>query len=82
MPLRLSEAQQLLDGLSDPLLRPALQGFTRHRREELNVELFQEAKKREHDTKRISFLAGQIEAYEALLPELEKFAADQLKAGQ
>ena len=79
MLLRLSEAQQLNEGLGDSLLRPALEAFALEFRLEFLNQLVQAVRQKERDTMKESYLAGKVEAYETLLSQLEHFAQEQLQ---
>jgi hypothetical protein len=79
MLLRLSEAQQLNEGLEDTLLRPALEAFAVEMRQHYLEELVQAVLKLERDTHRESYLAGRVDAYEVLLSDLRFFASEQLQ---
>lgn len=79
MPLRLAEAQQLYDGLSDALLRPALTQFFQTQRADALEELQRAVLQNMRDTMKEARLAGRVDAYEKALPELQRFAEKQLR---
>lgn len=79
MTLRLAEAQQLYDGLNDPLISAGLTEFFSEGERTLTGQLVRAVKQSVRDTMREARLAGKVEAYEEMLPELRKFAVEQLK---
>jgi hypothetical protein len=79
MPLRIAEAQQLADALSDPLLRPGLIAFFHQEQAEGLRQLVQAIRLPERDTMKEAQLAGKVEVYETALSGLEHFAEDQLR---
>jgi hypothetical protein len=78
--LRISEAQQLYDGLQDALLRPALQQFFRDQRVTYLNMLVHAVRQSNRDTLREAQLAGKVEAYETALDDLDRYAKEQLAA--
>ncbi len=81
--LRLAESQTLYESLNDPLFRPALEAFFAEKREELIEMLLSAVRQSVRDNQKESRLAGQVEAYENTLREMEHFAREQLaKASQ
>ena len=78
LPLRLSEAQQLHDGVHDILLRAALEAFFAERRAIEVENLLMAVKKHQRDNQMESRIAGKIEAYEGALRDMEHFAKEQL----
>lgn len=79
MALRLAEAQQLVDALSDPLVRPAITAFFREEHAEQMRQLVQAVRLPERDTMKEAQLAGKVEVYETALSGLERFAEEQLR---
>jgi hypothetical protein len=79
MPLRLAEAQQLIDAVNDPLLRPALVEFFDSQRKEALDELVKAVRKRVRDTMHEADLAGKVDAYENAMAELQRFAEKQIR---
>jgi len=79
MPLRLAEAQQLYDGLNDPLLRAALQAFIEKQRQDLRDGLLHAVRQHVRDTMKEARLAGKEESYDEFLLELSRFAEEQLR---
>lgn len=79
MPLRLTEAQQLYDGLNDPLLRPALAAFFEEQEKQAVSDLLRSVRQKIRDTMREASCAGKAEAFETMMSELDKFADRQLK---
>ena len=79
MPLRIAEAQQLFDALSDPLVRPALIAFFHQEHTEQLRQLVQAIRLPERDTMKEAQLAGKVEVYETALSGLEHFAEEQLR---
>lgn len=77
--LRLSEVQQLNEGLTDSLLRPALEAFAAEMRRHYLEELVQAVRSGERNSHKESYLAGRVDAYEVLLSDLSFFAREQLK---
>jgi len=77
--LRLSEAQQLLDALSDPLLRPALKQFCTSQANEHVGMLLRQIRCKERDVMKEAALAGKVDAYETMFSELEHFAGRMMK---
>ena len=79
MPLRLSEAQQLLDAVNDPLMEIALKAFFYEECKSHVSQLLHEIQKAERDVNKESRLAGKIDAYETAMHELRYFAQRQMK---
>lgn len=82
IPLRLSEAQQLYEGVQDPLLRPALIAFFEERQKIEMVALLNAVRQPVRDTMKEARFAGMVEAYENALTDLEYFAKQQLGAAK
>lgn len=80
MTLRLAEAQQFYDAVTDPLLRPALEIFFKKQRDELLDKLVSAVRQNVRDTMKEARLAGKAESYEEALDEMQRFAQDQLKS--
>ena len=78
--LRLSESQQLHDGLQDPLLNAGLQAFVAARREERTTALVQAVRQHVRDTLKESRIAGEVEVYDNLISDLRRFALEQLRS--
>lgn len=72
--MRLAEAQQLSDGLSDPLLRPALIEFFDAQRSEAVSALKDAVMCSTRDTMKESRIAGRADAYERAMSDLDEFA--------
>lgn len=79
IPLRLAEAQQLYDGLNDPLLRPALEAFFSEQRELYLADLLASVLKPNRDFYRESYLAGKADAALTELLEMRHYAERQLR---
>jgi hypothetical protein len=79
MTLRLTEAQQLHEALNDALLRPALIAFFEEQQAVAMSMLVRAVRQPSRDTMREARFAGQVEAYENALADLEHFAKEQLK---
>ncbi len=79
MVMRLAEAQQLYDGLSDPLLRPALAEFFTEQRTTNVDALLHAVQQHQRDTMKEARLAGKVEAYETCLEDLQRFAERQVR---
>jgi hypothetical protein len=77
--VRLAEASQLTEGLSDPLLKPALEAFAREQRGSYMSDLLIQIRLPERDTMKEARLAGLIEAYETLMSDLTRFAERSLE---
>ena len=77
--MRLPVAQQLYDGLKDPLLNEALQAFFEEKKQELRGRLLSAVRQHVRDTMKEARLAGQEEAYDECLRELERFAEEQMR---
>ena len=77
--LRLNEAQQLYDGLQDPLLSAALIAFFERAKQECVEMLLNAVRHTIRDTMKEARLAGKIEAYENAVHDLEQFAREQIK---
>jgi hypothetical protein len=82
MQLRLSQAQQLIEALGDPLLRPTLEEFCQRERLAGLNDLVQAVRTHDRDFHRESFLAGKIEVFETLMQLLEKFATEAMEKAQ
>lgn len=80
--MRLSEAQQLSEGLSDVLLRPALGEFLRSQAQAHTDMLLNQIKLRDRDIMKEARLAGQIDVYETFLSEIEHFSRRMLKEAE
>lgn len=80
--MRLSEAQQLSEGLSDVLLRPALEEFSRSQAQAHTDMLLNQIKLRDRDIMKEARLAGQIDVYETFLSEIEHFSRRMLKEAE
>jgi hypothetical protein len=78
-PLRLSEAQQLYDGLADPLLRAALVAFFEKQKQDLRESLLNAVRQHQRDTMREARIAGQEEAYSECLRDMQRFAEESLR---
>ena len=74
VPLRLAEAQILWDVLHDPSFRIALQTFLNQQQQDLTGDLVNAIRQNQRDTMKEAQLAGQLQAYESILIQLEKFA--------
>lgn len=79
LPLRLAEAQQLFDGLQDPLLSAGLIAFYEQQRAEHVEMLLSAVRQSVRDTMKEARLAGKVEVYENCLRELQRFAEDQMR---
>ena len=79
MPLRLAEAQQLYDGLRDPLLRAALEAFFEQATGEAREDLLSAVLQPIRDTMKEARLAGRSKALEGCLREMEEFAKKALE---
>ena len=77
--LRLAESQQLYDGLTDPLLKPALEQFFEEQRQETLDALVTAVRQSVRDTMKEARLAGKVEVYENVFGELRRFAEKQLR---
>jgi hypothetical protein len=77
--LRLSESQLLLEALSDPSIRPALESFFSEQRTDTIELLLKAVRLSVRDTMKEARLAGKVEAYENTLREMEHFAKEQLQ---
>lgn len=77
----MAEAQQLLDGLGDALLRPALEAFFEDQKQLYLSQLTRAVRQRKSvkDTWMESELAGKIAVYESILAELDTFARTQMQ---
>lgn len=81
--LRLAESQTLFEALNDPLFRPALEAFFAEKKQDTIEMLLSAVRQSVRDNQKESRLAGQIEAYDNTLREMEHFAKEQLqKASQ
>lgn len=77
--LRLSEAQQLLDGLNDPLLGPALNAFFAEQYKQNLEELVRSVSQHVRDTMKEARLAGKVDAYQTCEADLRRWAEEQLR---
>ena len=77
--MRLAEAQQLLEGLNDSLLRPALEEFFAKQKEDRLDSLVRAVRQNVRDTMKEANLAGQAEVYEHIMSDLERFAERSLR---
>lgn len=82
MTLRLAEAQQLYDGLNDPLLSAALTAFYHQQKTEHTEMLLSAVRQSVRDTMKEARLAGKVEAYENSLRELQRFAEESLRGAK
>lgn len=80
MALRISEAQQLFDGLNDPLLMPALTAFFEEQYKNTMEELLRAVCQHQRDTMKEARLAGKIAAYQDCESELRRFAEESLRS--
>lgn len=80
--MRLAEAAQLVEALSDSLLRPALEEFVQTQRMASLNDLMRSVRMREREPMKESFIAGKVEAYETLLTLMDAFAKEQLEANK
>lgn len=78
--LRMAQAQQLYDGLDDPLLNEALQDFFKRQRETYTDELLSAVRQHIRDNQKESRLAGKVEVYEEILSDLRRYAEEQIKS--
>lgn len=76
--LRLAEASQLYDAVSDPLLKPALLEFIEHQKIMHMAVLLRAVRQNDRDTMKEARCAGIVEAYENLMLDLEDFARKKL----
>ena len=77
--MRLAEAQQLLDALSDPLLRPALVSYFDEQKDFAMESLVRAVRQNVRDTMKEAALAGKVDAYENAMRELDRFAENAMK---
>lgn len=77
--MRLAEAQQLYDGLNDPLLSAALIAFYEKQKADHLAMLLSAVRQSLRDTMKEARLAGKVEAYEDSLSDMQRFAEEQLK---
>jgi hypothetical protein len=77
--VRLNVAQQLYDGLQDPLLSEALQTFFEKQQNELREKLLSAVRQHIRDTMKEARIAGMEEAYSECLGEMRRFAEEQLR---
>lgn len=79
MALRIAEAQQLYDAVTDPLCKPALvECFNVMRARSLD-SLLDAVRRDERDTLKEARLAGMVEAYETAMDDIALFAEKQLR---
>lgn len=69
----------MVEALSDPLLRPALEEFVKEMRADMLNDLMRAVRAGERHTHRESFLAGKVEVYESLLTLLDHYAKVELE---
>lgn len=77
--LRLAEAQQLYDGLNDPLLRAGLLAFFENQKKDLRESLLSAVRQHQRDTMKEARLAGKEESYDECLREMQRFAEESLR---
>ena len=69
----------MVEALSDPLFRPALEEFAKQMRADLLNDLVRAVRASERHTHRESFIAGKVEVFEGLITQLDHFAKVELE---
>lgn len=69
----------LFDAVRDPMVAAGLNTFAQQMKRENVEQLLRAVRRNDRDTMQEARFAGKVEAYEAMMEDLEQFSEEQLK---